>query len=153
MPITVNCWGACENDDVSSLRPYTLRRRVQCQQVSREETKQALAGTAALDDKSASPFHAESSDLADNIDVLCGTITALEKGASWSSFFQSHVGPAILTNEGSSHVTSAPIGLETTDEVVTKLLERNTTIHTKKGQTFTMCAITQLGVLIQVEGE
>ena len=70
-------------------------------------------------------------------------ITVLEKGASRSSFFQSHVGPAILTNEGSSqvhdlllNVTSAPVGLETTDEVVTKLLERNTTIHTKKGQTF-----------------
>ena len=40
----------------------------------------------------------------------------LEKGASGSSFFQSHVGPAILTSEGSSQVhdllllniTSAP---------------------------------------------
>ena len=73
---------------------------------------------------------------------------------------QSHVGPAILTNEGSSqvhdlllNVFSAPMGLETTGEVVTKILERKTTIHTKKGQTFTMCTITQLGVLIQVEGE
>ena len=76
---------------------------------------------------------------------------------SGSSLFQSHVGPAILTDEGSSqvhdlllNVTSAPMGLETTDEVVTMLLERNTTIHTKKGQTFMMCTITQLGVLIQV---
>ena len=31
-------------------------------------------------------------------------ITTLEKGASRSSFFQSHVGPAILTDEGSSQV-------------------------------------------------
>ena len=79
---------------------------------------------------------------------------------SGSSLFQSHVGPAILTDEGSSQVhdllltvTSAPMGLQTTGEVETKLHERNTTIHTKKGQTFTMCIITQLGVLIQVEGE
>ena len=73
-----------------------------------------------------------------------------------SSLFQSHVGPAILTSEGSSqvhdlllNVTSAPMGLETTGEVITKLNERNTTIPTKKGQTFTMCTVTQPGVLIR----
>ena len=57
--------------------------------------KQAMARTAALDDKSASLFHAESSDLPDNIDVLSRSIATLEKGVSGSSFFQSHVGSVI----------------------------------------------------------
>ena len=98
-----------------------------------------------------STLHAESSDLADNIDVLSRSIAALEKGASGSSFLQSHVGPAILTCEGSSQVhdllllniTSAPLGLETTGEVITKLLGRIANIPTKKGQTFTTCTVTQ----------
>ena len=68
---------------------------IEMSQVSREETKQALATAAALDDKSPSAFHAESSDLADCIDVLTRTVAALEKGVSGSSFFQSHVGPVI----------------------------------------------------------
>ena len=63
-----------------------------------------------------STLHSESSDLADN-------------------------GPAILTCEGSSQVhdllllniTSAPMGLETNGQVITKLLERNTNIHHKEG--------------------
>ena len=88
-----------------------------------------------------STLHAESSDLADNIDVLSRSIAALEKGVSGSSFLQSHVGPAILTSEGSSQVhdllllniTSAPLGLETTGQVITKLLERNTNILHKEG--------------------
>ena len=49
-----------------------------------------------------STLHAESSDLADNIDVLSRSVAALEKGVSGSSFLQSHVGRAILTGKGSS---------------------------------------------------
>ena len=64
---------------------------------------------------------------------------------------------AVVIGEGSSlvpdflllDVNLLSMGLETADDVLVRLIERNITCFTEKGQTFTTCVDNQSGVLIQ----